>query len=77
MSNLPTLSERRNKLTLKFAQKCIKNPKTQHMFPLNQLGSTRMREKYKVLHANTERLKKSAVPQMARQLNQYEANNNS
>ena len=74
MSNLQTLSERRLKLTLKFAQKCTKNSKTSDMFPLNQIKCTRMKEKYKVIHTYTDRLKNSAIPQMARQLNQYEAN---
>ena len=43
------------------------------MFPLNETRNTRTKEKYKVIHANTERLKSSAIPQMARQLNQFEA----
>ena len=75
ISNLPTLSDRRTKLTLKFAQKCIKNPKTADMFPLNETRSTRTKEKYKVIHAYTERLKNSALPQMARQLNKLQAQN--
>ena len=72
-TNLSTLDDRRLRLTLKFAQKCIKNEKTQHMFPLNETKTTRLKEKYKVIHAYTERLKNSAIPQMARQLNKYEA----
>ena len=74
VSKMPSLSERRLNLMLKFAQKCTKNEKTEHMFPLNEIKSTRMKEKYKVLHAYTDRLKNSAIPQMARQLNQFEAN---
>ena len=73
ISNLPTLSDRRTKLTLKFAQKCIKNPKTADMFPLNETRSTRTKEKYKVIHAHIDKLKKSSLPQMARQLNKLEA----
>ena len=43
-TSLSTLGDRRLKLTLKFAQKCIKNEKTQHMFPLNET-KTRLKEK--------------------------------
>ena len=43
------------------------------MFPLNETKSTRRKEKYKVIHAYTERLKNSAIPQMTRQLNKFEA----
>ena len=43
------------------------------MFPLNETRSTRTKEKYKVIHAYTDRLKNSALPQMARQLNKLEA----
>ena len=31
--DIEKLSDRREELCLKFAQKCIKNPKTKHMFP--------------------------------------------
>ena len=71
-SNLLSLSERRTTLTLRFAQKCIKSEKTKEMFPVNVMRSTRKTEKYNVIHAYTERLKNSAVPQMARQLNEVE-----
>merc|ERR1711954_512056 len=37
MSGLLKLSDRRLKLTLTFSQKCIKNEKTKHMFPLNEI----------------------------------------
>ena len=76
MSKIPSLSDRRLKLTLKFAQKCTKDEKTVHMFPLNDIKTTRMQEKYKVPHTYTERLKNSAIPQMARQLNKHEAKKN-
>ena len=58
---------------LNLQKKCIKNPKTVDMFPLNETRSTRTKEKYKVIHAYTDRLKNSALPQMARQLNKLEA----
>ena len=67
---LKTLSERRSELSLKFAKKCIKNPKTADIFPLNNpQRRTRLTEKFKVTHANTVRLARSAVPFMQRLLN--------
>ena len=67
---LKTLSERRSELSLKFAKKCIKNPKTADIFPLNNpQRRTRLTEKFEVTHANTVRLARSAVPFMQRLLN--------
>ena len=67
---LEPLTERRQKLCLKFAKKCLKHEKTQDMIPLNQnYTNTREREKYVVQHARTSRLKDSAIPQMQRMLN--------
>ena len=60
---------------MKFAQKCIKNPKTKHMFPesaKNHTMKTRMEEKFKVEHANTERLRKSSIIYMQHLLNEKE-----
>ena len=71
-SSLLTLRERRMKLMLNFAVKCVNNVKTSNMFPTNPPRITRSKEKYKVPHANTERLKKSAIPVMARMLNENE-----
>ena len=70
--NLPKLSDRRNELCLKFAKKCTQNEKTQSMFPLKRkLHEMEIRnsEEYQVNHANTERMKKSAIPNMQRILN--------
>ena len=72
MSGLLKLSDRRLKLTLTFSQKCIKNEKTKHMFPLNEIKKTHLTEKYKVIHANTNRMMFSATPQIARQLYEVE-----
>ena len=55
---LAKLSDRREKLSLKFAKNCAKNELTKELFPLN---SIRCKEKYRVTHANTFRLKDSAV----------------
>ena len=70
--NLKTLSERRSELSLRFAKKCIKNPKTADIFPLNNpQRRTRLTEKFEVTYANTERLARSAVPFMQRLLNSH------
>ena len=73
--NLPTLVERREQLCLSFAQKCVKHPKTQELFPLNDKKHNikiRKSEKYKVQHAHTDRLKFSSVIYMQNLLNQNE-----
>ena len=72
LSNLPKLDERRTQLSLRFALKCAANEKTKHMFPMNETDSqTRNPEKYLVPFAYHNRLKKSAIPEMARQLNEH------
>ena len=71
--NLEPLEERRVYLCLKFAQKCTLNDKTKKMFPTNEKTHNmemRNSEKFQVLHANTERLKKSAVIFMQNLLNE-------
>ena len=68
------LKQRRNKLCLNFAKKCVKNPKFQNLFPLNKQKSVmklRKQDKFKIDHINTERLKKSAIPHMKRILNEH------
>ena len=70
--DLETLALRREKLSLIFAQKCLKNPKIKHLFPPNKnkhAMETRDFEHFQVLHANTERLKKSPIVYMQNQLN--------
>ena len=72
---LDTLENRRKDLCLKFALKCTQNKKVQDMFPKSTKKhqmKTRNPEKYQVFHANTERLKKSAVIYMQRLLNEHE-----
>ena len=74
--DLPTLVERREQLCLSFAQKCVKHPKTQEMFPLNDkkhIINTRKTEKYKIQYAHTDRLKFSSVIYMQNLLNQNES----
>ena len=69
---LGRLTDRREKLCLDFAKKCIRNPKTTHMFPLKTKEHnmrTRNPEKYEVQHAYNERLKKSPLIYMQNLLN--------
>ena len=71
LSKLSTLSARRSQLQYNFAVKCTRNDKTKDMFPLNPSQSiTRNPEKYLVPFAHTDRLAKSAILSMARQLNE-------
>ena len=73
--DIETLNDRRIDLCLNFARKSSKHPKMKWMFPLNdkthQMG-TRKPEKYKVQHANTDRLKDSALIFMQNLLNEHE-----
>ena len=71
-TGLESLSERRAKLCLNFAKKCVENKVTQQMFPLNVSGhemETRPHEKYVVQPARNERLLKSAIPYLQKLLN--------
>ena len=73
--DMENLFDRRKELCLNFAQKCVKNPKTKHMFPENVKKhhmETRMPEKYEVQHANTERFRKSSIIYMQHLLNESE-----
>ena len=65
---LAKLSDRREKLSLSFAKKCLKNDLVSDLFPLN---NPRCKEKYQVTFANTDRLKNSAVPYLQRLLNDH------
>ena len=72
---IETLYERREKLLKIFGKKCLKLEQTNYLFPLNDRThgmQTRKNEKYKVLHANTERFKNSTVPYIQRMLNDIE-----
>ena len=77
-ADLDSLKDRRTELCMKFARKCVKSNKSKEMFPLRQKiheMETREEEKYEVQHANTERLKNSAIPYMQRLMNEYEQQN--
>ena len=65
----------REQLCQTFTKKSIKAPKIQVFFPLNQKShqiNTRNVGKFKVQHAHTERLKKSAIIYMQNILNEDE-----
>ena len=69
---IESLSDRREKLCLKFAKKCSKHEKTKQMFPLNEKYhgmKTRKEDYFKVQHANTGRLQKSPLIFMQNLLN--------
>ena len=72
MTNLDSLQERRNYLTPKFAQSGLKYNKLNDLLPENHnIHDMEMRktDKFKVQFANTERLKKSSIIHMQKQLN--------
>ena len=69
---IETLYERRENLLKVFGKKCLLLEQTKELFPFNDrdlIMQTRKKEKYKILHANTERLKNSTVPYIQRILN--------
>ena len=68
--NLQNLSDRRQMLAVRFAEKCTKNERFRDLFPLTDKHmEIRSREKYLVKFATTERLKNSSIPAMQRLLN--------
>ena len=73
-TNLQSLKERRKILCLRFAKGCVKNPKTSHMFPLNENFNPKLRvsKKYAEKFARTDRLRFSAIPALQRMLNEEE-----
>ena len=71
---LETLKDRRIKLCLAFATKCLSNPKIKHLFPPNNRiheMDPRSYEHFQVLHANTERMKCSPIIYMQNLLNDH------
>ena len=72
--DLQTLKQRRDKLSLEFAQKNTRNKTMNDMFKDNTKHHTMTTRKYnkiEVLHCNTDRLMDSAIPQMQRMLNTH------
>ena len=71
--DLEKLNERREKLCLQFAKKCLGHEKMKHLFPLNKKThkmDTRFQEIHEINHANTERLKNSPIVYMQKLLNE-------
>ena len=72
MAKIESLEDRKQFMSLKFAQKCLNNDNYSKLFPLNKLNhgiSLRNPFKYAVKRANTERLKRSSIPYMQNPLN--------
>ena len=73
MKYIESLYDRRERLGLNFAKKCLKQERMSDMFPknVNQTNiNVRSREFYHVNHANTERYRKSSIPFLQRKLNE-------
>ena len=71
---MDTLYDRREKLCLNFAQKCLKNPKFEDIFKKKEKAhqmKTRGGEKFDIQFAHTSRLKNSPIIYMQRLLNKY------
>ena len=63
--HLESLAERREKLCLRFAKKCLKLQKFKILFPENKklhCMNKRKRRKFYENKANTERYKRSSIP---------------
>ena len=76
--NLQTLEQRRKQLCLNFAKKSIENGKLNDLFPENnndQIKKLRYQEKFQVLHANTDRMRKSSIIYMQNLLNEEHKEN--
>ena len=69
---LETLKQRRAKLALKFAEKCLKNDEMKYLFPRNSPSKHNLRkiEEFQVKFAHSKRLFKSSIPTLQRMLNQ-------
>ena len=64
--NIQNLSDRRQMLACRFANKCVKSDRFKGLFPVND---NRSADKYVVKFAHTDRLKDSSIPAMQRILN--------
>ena len=77
--NKDTLEDRRKKICLKFALKCLKHERLSGLFPLNiqkdnNLRKQEKQDKFKVPYAITRRYMKSPVPYLISLLNEYFSN---
>ena len=76
--NMETLDQRREKLNLTFAKKCLKIDNMKALFPFQVKEhdmKTRKILKFKVIKAKTERYKRSSVIYMQKLLNKENRNN--
>ena len=72
MANIPSVTEKLEKMTIKFAIKSAKNEKFQHWFkpkPANSLVTRSLKLKYEPVPARTTRFADSPIPQMTALLN--------
>ena len=73
--HMESLHDRRERLNLNFARKSLKIPVMKNLFPLkvsNHKMIKRKQQKYKVMKAKTNRMKRSPVIYMQNLLNCYE-----
>ena len=69
---MDSLDERRTKISLKFALKCIKHKRLSYLFPLNNpIDALRKQEKFRVPQHATSRYFKSPVPYLISLLNNH------
>ena len=72
--DINSLHSRRSQLCMNFSLKCLKNDYSKNIFPKNKKihnMNTRKPQMFVETKAKSERLKKSAIPQMQIMLNQY------
>ena len=75
---MESLDQRREKLNLQFAKKCLKIDSMKDLFPMHDKEhdmKTRKILKFKVTKAKTERFKKSSVISMQKLLNKESKEN--
>ena len=68
----PVKKNKKNKLCLSFAKKCLKNEKVKDMFPLHKSKHQMKKRKVKKIETKTrytKRYKKSTLPYMRKLLN--------
>ena len=72
LANIERIDARRDIINLKFAKKCVLNPRHSHMCPTNpnQTPNSRHPKPFKEHRCKTTRFYKSSIPSMARLLNQ-------
>ena len=73
LAQLETLSDRRKRLCLKFAQSLVKSPQFHHWLPLNNAipRNLRKRNPFKEVKCKTDRFKNSPIPFFTRLLNTH------